>query len=280
MYVLRRENGDVLYFDAVTNIEEMYTSTVTKHPVATGGYISDHTTKDNKKFTLSAVLSDADFNLDRPSLSTDPRLVESQLSYRSYELNPETGLYDILKTPRTQQKQYQNNTPTNTTVTIKTDTTSTWKKFLPETISQFTKDNIPTVEVMEQSKVKTAQAVRDELIMMWENKENFTLMEYDGSTVNRFWDNMVFTRLSFAQDANTGLGLFPEMSMEKVQYTDVTKVPITIRKVNNKGRKSGEVTKKTTEEGDNAQTEETKLAKKSALQRIKDTAEANSEAQQ
>lgn len=280
MYVLRRENGDVLYFDAVTNIEEMYTSTVTKHPVATGGYISDHTTKDNKKFTLSAVLSDADFNLDRPSLSTDPRLVESQLSYRSYELNPETGLYDILKTPRTQQKQYQNNTPTNTTVTIKTDTTSTWKKFLPETISQFTKDNIPTVEVMEQSKVKTAQAVRDELIMMWENKENFTLMEYDGSTVSRFWDNMVFTRLSFAQDATTGLGLFPEMSMEKVQYTDVTKVPITVRKVNNKGRKSGEVTKKTTEEGDNAQTEETQLAKKSALQRIKGTAAENSEAQQ
>jgi len=284
MYVLRRENGDVIYFDAVTSIEESYTSTVTKHPVATGGYISDHTIKDNKKFTLSAVLSDADFNLDRPSLTgNDPRLVESQLSYSNYELNPETGLYDILKPPKTQQKQYQNNTPTNTTVTIKDNTTgSTLKKFLPEVVSQFTKDTIPTVEVTAQNKVKTALAVRDELISMWENKENFTLMEYDGNVVSRYWDNMVFTRLSFAQDADSGLGLFPQMAFEKVHYTDIEKVRVTVRVnkgVNNKGRKSGEVTKKPTEEGDDSQNQPTNLSKKSALKRLQENAQENSEAQ-
>lgn len=282
MYAFRRANGDVLYFDAVTAIEEMYTSTVTKHPIATGAFVSDHTIRDNKKFTLAAVLSDADFNLERPTLSgmimgtPDKRLLEDPYDdvAGSYQINESTGFYEW----RT-NKQYQNNTPTRTTVQIEQTATGTWTQFLPETISQFTKNNIPTVTVTQQSKAKTAQAVRDELVSMWENKEAFTLLEYENNIVKRFWENVLFTKLSFAQDADTGLGLFPNMSLEQVVYTDIEKVPIQIRKVNNKGRKSGTTTKTDTVEGDDAQNEPTAKSKQSALNRLTTNAAANSAAQ-
>ena len=279
MYALRRANGDVLYFDAVTAIEEMYTSTVTKHPIATGAFVSDHTIRDNKKFTLSAVLSDADFNLDRPSLTGNP--TASAIQTVDEDGFPVTGTTAVTSNNYTvnNAKQYQNNTPTTTTVKIDTGTTGSWEQFLPETISQFTKNNIPVVTVTQQSKAKTALAVRDELIFMWENKEAFSLLEYENNIVKRFWDNVLFTKLSFAQDADTGLGLFPNMSLEQVVYTDIEKVPIQIRKVNNKGRKAGTTTKTETKEGDDAQNEPTQKSKKSALDRLTTNADANSAAQ-
>ncbi|WYV99014.1 tail fiber protein [Pseudomonas phage vB_PpuM-NoPa] len=274
MYALRRSNGDVLYFDAVTNIEEMYTSTVTKHPVATGAFISDHTIRDNKKFTLSAVLSDADFNLDRPQIGQNSEAKIEETG--DYVLDPETGYYERRSVNRSQKKQYQNNTPTNTTVKIEQTVTNTWQNYLPETVSQFTKSTIPTVTVEPQSKVKTALAVRDELIAMWEQKEPFVLLEYENNIVSRYWPSVVFTRLSFAQDAETGLGLFPQMSIEQVTYTDVENVPIQIRKINNKGRKSGTVTTSETKAGDDAANEPTQKSKQSALSRAVGNAASNS----
>lgn len=280
MYALRRENGDVLFFDAVTDIQEQYTSSVTKHPIATGSYISDHTMRDNKKFSLSAVLSDADFNLERPNLSggimgtPDPRLANSpydNTGATTYELNKETGYYEWRP-----NKQYQNNTPTKTTVKIEVSKTETWKKFLPETVSQFTKDSIPKVTVTQQTKVKTAIAVRDEMIYMWETSERFTLMEYRDNIVTRHWPDTVFTNLSFAQDADTGTGLFPIMELEQVTYKDIESVPITIRRVPNKGRQNGTVTKTEKKEGDDAQNEPTKASKKTALIRLQNNAATNS----
>lgn len=276
MYALRRANGDVLYFDAVTAIEEMYTSTVTKHPIATGAFVSDHTIRDNKKFTLSAVLSDADFNLDRPSLTGNS--TANAIQTVDEDGFPVTGTTAVTSNNYTvnNAKQYQNNTPTTTTVKIDTGTTGSWEQFLPETISQYTKNNIPTVTVTQQSKAKTALAVRDELIYMWENKEAFSLLEYENNIVKRFWDNVLFTKLSFAQDADTGLGLFPNMSLEQVVYTDIEKVPIQVRKVNNKGRKAGTTTKTETKEGDDAQNEPTKKSEQTALNRLVTNASNNS----
>ncbi|QNO00515.1 hypothetical protein phiPsa347_077 [Pseudomonas phage phiPsa347] len=57
--VIRRNNGDILWFDAITQYDVNYTATVTKHPVASGGFISDHTTTDNVILNISGILSDA-----------------------------------------------------------------------------------------------------------------------------------------------------------------------------------------------------------------------------
>ena len=244
-YAIRRNNGDVLYFDAITNVEEQYSATITKHPLARGAYISDHTITDNKKFKIKAVLSDADFNVNRPS---------------------EEGWRAV------SDKQFVNDTETEIPVKIKNEGAK-WRSFLPEVVSQFTANTIPVVTVTPQSKVKTAQAVRFDLIDMFDRKESFTLVEYNNSLVSRAWDNVSFTSLSFAEDADTGEGLYPDMQMEQAVYTDVENVLIKIRKKKetpNKGRKTGETTKTPEKPGDDAATQPTANAKKSSAARIAD----------
>lgn len=245
-YAIRRNNGDVLYFDAITNVEEQYNATITKHPLSSGSFISDHTVTDNKKFTLKAVLSDADFNLNRPS---------------------EEGLQTVT------DKQFTNDTATQIPVKIVNENAK-WRSFLPEVVSQFTSNTIPTVIVTPQSKVKTAHAVRFDLIDMFERKESFTLVEYTSNLISRTWDNVSFTSLSFAEDADTGYGLFPNMAMEQAVYTDVLNVLIKIKTPPNKGRKTGTTTKKPEKAGDDAATGPTANAKKSSAARLADETSA------
>lgn len=242
-YAIRRDNGDVLYFDAITNVSETYTSSISKHPLASGSYISDHTTRDNKRFSLKAVLSDADFNLNRPD------------DYIASDNPSSTG----------KTKQFVNDTQTNVPVQI-TNTAAKWRSFLPEVVSQFTASTIPTVEVTEQTKVKTAAAVRLDLIAMHEAKENFTLVEFNGNTIARQWSNIVMTSLSFSEDAESGLGLFPSIEMEQATYTSVRNVKV--KATPNKGRKTGETSKIPKKPGDDAQNEPTDNSLKSSLARL------------
>jgi hypothetical protein len=258
-YAIRRENGDVLYFDAIMNVEEQYTATVTKHPIASGAFISDHTIIDNNKFNLKAVLSDADFNLNRPQ--------------RDYYTNLDTiGLAQSSVTfPVGQPKQFVNNTETQIPVKI-VNNGAKWRSFLPEVVSQFTANTIPTVIVTPQSKVKTANAVRFEMLDMFQKKEAFTLVEYNGNLIARSWANVIFTNISFAEDADTGLGLYPIMQMEQVMFTNVENVQIKMKTTPNKGRKTGVTTKKPEQAGDNATTTPTNNAEKTAAAALSDKA--------
>lgn len=249
-YAIRRENGDVLYFDAVTSIEEQYSATVTKHPLASGSFISDHTIVDNNKFTLKAILSDADFNLNRPQ--------------REYNQQADNSF------PTTNTKQFVNDTETQVPVKI-TNNAPKWRSFLPEVVSQFTASTIPTVVVTPQTKVKAAEAVRADLMDMFSKKEPFTLVEYNANIVARSWSNVIFTGISFLEDADTGRGLFPNMQMEQVVYTNVEFANIQLKKTPNKGRKVGETTKTPEKPGDDAATQPTDNAKKTSALKVLNT---------
>lgn len=270
-YAIQRKNGDVLYFDAITSIEENYTATVTKHPLARGALISDHTIVDNIRFTLKAILSDADFNLNRPNIegqsAPDPRLIETQNQEGVTE-------YELAALREHQRKQFQNNTPNRVPVQI-VNNAPKWRSFLPEVISQFTANTIPTVIVTPQTKIKSANSVRFDLLQMLEDKEPFVLVEYDNNLISRSWINVIFTGISFTEDADSGEGLFPIMQMEQVSYTNVENVEIRLRAVPNKGRKTGETTKTESKPGDDAAKEPTANSKKSASARLSDTAGAS-----
>lgn len=261
-YAIRRANGDVLYFDAITNIEETYTAQITKHPLSSGSYISDHTTTDNKKFSLKAILSDADFNYSRPNRDYTTTLDAIGLQQQTVSF------------PSGAQKQFTNDTETTVPVKIVSEGAK-WRSFLPEVVSQFTASTIPTVIVTAQSKVKTAQAVRFDLIDMHEKKESFTLVEYSGNLISRSWANVSITSLSFAEDADSGMGLFPNIQMEQATYTDVENVAIKIKTTPNKGRKTGTTTKTATKPGDDAANQPTANAKKSSAAKIADDAGAS-----
>lgn len=234
MIVLRRANGDIIWFDAVTSYDQTYSATVTKHPIATGGYVSDHTTTDNVVLQINAVLSDADFNLQRSLI----------------EVKSASGI-DVAR-----DKQFTNNTQVVYPVTISEKTTI--NKLLPEVVAQFTKDTIPDAYVTPQNKVKTALAVKLDMINMWKTREEFQILDIIDNTVVEQFSPCIFTNLTFREDESTGDGVFPSMTIEQVVFTDLKEVAVKI-KTANKGRKSGTVTKKATEvPPDNAPTQETK----------------------
>lgn len=237
-----RENGDVLWFDAITKFDEQYSASVTKHPVATGGLISDHTIVDNDKFTFSGILSDADFNLNRPNIGTD-------FSGDVTLIGP--------------QKQFVNSKETKVPVEIVSNGPPLFQRFLPETVSQYTSSKIPTVVVTPQPKVKSQASVRQDLIDMLHNKERFTLLDLNSNIITRNFTNCVMVGLSFSEDPDTGDALFPVISIEKVQYVDIEKIQIKIRTPPNKGRKTGTTESTTTKAGDDAQNGKTDFSKKS-----------------
>lgn len=233
--VIRRGNGDVMWFDAITQYGLNYSSTVTKHPIATGGYVSDHTTNDNLVININGVLTDADFNINRPqNLGSLVNFGTDTTS--SVDLN---GLYKPV------EKQYTTNSGTVTPVTI--ESKKTINSLLPEVIAQWTKDTIPEAIVTPQVRAKTARAVKRELISMRNNREEFQVLELLDNFVIESYGPCIFTNLTFNEDETTGDGIFPNMTIEEVRYTDLKEVAVKI-KTSNKGRKSGNKTiKKETE---------------------------------
>lgn len=234
MIVLRRANGDIIWFDAVTNYDQTYSASVTKHPIATGGYVSDHTTIDNVILQINAVLSDADFNIQR-------QLIEVKA---------------VDGTAVAKDKQFTNNSVVAYPVQIAEK--ASINKILPEVIAQFTKDTIPEAYVTPQDKIKTALAVKLDMIAMWKSREEFQILDIIDNTVVEQFSPCIFTNLSFREDETTGDGVFPNMTIEQVVFTDLQEVAVKI-KTSNKGRKSGTTTKKATEvPPDNAPTNDTK----------------------
>lgn len=246
---IRRENGDILWFDAIESFDEVLSSSVTKHPVATGGFIADHVTKDNPRFTLRGVLSDADFNLNRPQLTTDD---SAYVGWQSVTAN----------------KQYVNNTPVDSPVSINSNV-NTFKSFLPESISQYTSTSIPQVVVKEQPKVKSASAVRLNLVDMRDKKETFTLVDFEDDLIRRSWTSCVLTNLSFSEtpDGGDARALFPVMDIEQVIYTTVENVRIKVKPVN-KGRQQGAASSREQKAGDAASKEKTNLSEKTGSQLV------------
>jgi hypothetical protein len=218
--VLRRANGDIIWFDAITQYDTTYSASVTKHPVSSGGYVSDHTTIDNVILNISGIFSDADFNISR-------QLIEVKgADGKAISKN----------------KQYTNNTQTVYPVSI--NETSSINRILPEVIAQFTKDSIPTAFVTPQEKAKTALAVKFNLIDMWRTREEFQVLDIIDNSVVEEFSPCVFTNITFREDESTGEGVFPQMTIEQVTFTDLQEISVKV-KTSNKGRKTGSITKKT-----------------------------------
>ncbi len=231
-FVIVTKANDVIYFDAITRLTESYSSAISKHPLSNGSLITDHTTRENPRYSISAVLSDADFNTSRPSnLNAMPTFSFDTGDHVSTGAN---GLYK----PR--DKQYKNSTQVVTPVQI--TSVDSVNKLLPEVIAQFTKDTIPTAIVTPQEKSKTSRAVKRQLISMWDNSEEFQVLELLGGLTVGVYGPCVFTNITFEENAQTGEGIFPELTFEEVTYSTTKNIAVTVRI--NKGRQNGKSKKK------------------------------------
>lgn len=243
---IRRSNGDILYFDAIEGFGEQYQGQTSKHPLGSGAFVTDHYVIENPRFSLKAVLSDADFNYNRPQLTSDDSAYEGWQSVTA--------------------KQYVNNTPTNSPVSINSNV-NVFKSFLPESISQFTATSIPEVVVTEQPKVRSAQAIKIQMIAMQEQKEVFALVDFNDNLIRKSYPNCIFTALSFNEDPETGDALFPVMEIEQVTFAQVKNIKVKI-KTTNKGRQQTNASKRAAVASDKPATNPTDYASQSASQRV------------
>lgn len=199
---IKRHNGDLIWFDAILGWGQQYSATVTKHPIEGGGQVTDHTTLDNPKLTIQGVVSDADFNLSRPIISTF-----------------DADAYNIT------QKQFVNNSPVITSPEI-TYASSKYAKYLPEEAQKYLPQTSPTVFVPDSPKPMYSAYIEGLLTTMWEGKEEFELVEFVDDNIRRVFIQCIFTGVSFAEDPDSGAALYADLSIEQVRYATSVNVKI------------------------------------------------------
>lgn len=206
-----RENGDLIWFDAILQFSERYTGTLSAHPLESGNVVNDHTTINNLEITLQGIVSDADFNLDRPTITEDDT--------RDWHIN---------------NKQFVNNSPVTTGVEI--DYKPGLSKFLPESVGQFLTPTVPTVTVPAFDRPKFAARIKDELIAIQTKAENFSLVDFQQGRIWRVLDQCVLTGLDFTETPDSGDAIYPNMTIVQARYA--TTKSTTVPKQAKKGRQT------------------------------------------
>lgn len=231
-----RANGDLIWFDAITQFSERYNGTLTAHPLESGNVVNDHTTIDNIEINLNGIISDADFNLDRPVITDDDG--------RDWKIN---------------NKQFVNNSPVETTVSI--EYKPGLSQFLPESVSQFITPADPVVIVPDYDRPKFAARIKDELTDIQRSAENFSLVDFQNGRIWRVIDNCVLVGLDFTETPDTGDAIFPNMVIKVARYATTKETRIKVKPVN-KGRKTKPAIKRDEREGDDAANQGTTFTEK------------------
>ena len=203
-------DSGLLFFDAVTSFTQSYKGAVTKHPIDKGGNITDHFINENPTFQVSAIFTGVGVGTSLWLITDD----ESNLANNSF-LPPSE-------------------------VSVNSTDASTLTKFLPDSIGQFLPDRTPSV-TMDTSRENILEKIRLDLKNLsngikWNEKTNhfdpeiklITLYEMDkksGRLVRPLID-LVVTSLSFREDANTGYGLYADISFEQVTFVELVKTAI------------------------------------------------------
>lgn len=202
------ETGGFIYMDAVTSYTQNYKGQVTRHPVDSGGSITDHYIRDNPKFTIGAVISGVD-------ISTGTFLIA--------DLDGNFA---------------QNSNLAPNPVSVNSTDQSVLKRFIPDSIGQFLPDSQPDV-VVDDRRADLIEQIRQALIdltagVVFNDKTgNFDpsiqlvrLFEYDNTSLRKVINNLVMTSISFKEDANTGHGLYCDISFEQVTFAFLKKTVI------------------------------------------------------
>lgn len=210
--------GGLLYLDAVLTWNRSYSGTVSEHPIDSGGSVADHFVSSNPTFTLSAVISDSDIS------TTSALLADAD-----------------------------GNEPFNTSlppsaVTVESTDSSLLMKFIPNSISQFLPDTMPSV-VMDDFKGDvfgtTLEGIQDILanlisgeginqitgqweaiirpVELYETDGFLTLVKKLPSSDNKA---LILTNLSFREDSETGQGLYADMTFRLVRFANLKKVTL------------------------------------------------------
>jgi hypothetical protein len=202
------EEQGLIYFDAVTSYTQNYVGQVTKHPIDTGGVITDHFVKDNSKFTIQAVITAADISIS---------------SYIIRDLDDNIP-FNVKTAPNA--------------VSVESTNNSVLSKFIPTSIGQFFPDSAPEI-TMDASRENSLGQVRNLLINLMSgvkfnektqqfdsNVQIVALYEFEQTSLVRILNNLVLTNITFDEKPETGDALYCNMSFEQVSFVTLKKVAI------------------------------------------------------
>lgn len=214
------DGGGFIWFDAVMANVESYRGQVTRHPIASGSSVSDHFIKENPVITLSTVITGFDI---------------SQNSYLIQDLvgnNP----YNVNEAP--------------TAVAVNSTDQSVLSKFIPDSIGQFLSSSTPEV-VVDGQRTNTLDNVQQYLtelmsgVVYSEKKQKFVpniqtvrLFEYNKTLLKKIINNLVITNMVFKEDANSGEGLYCDLTLEQVTFVSLKKATVPKDIVNSLKKKS------------------------------------------
>lgn len=191
--VLKTDDNVLVWFDAVTSFSEDRGGSVTAHPVQSGMLVSDHFVKTNPRYSLSAIISNYDFNFGRGVASEA------------------VGLEPF------------NNQEVTTPVKISADKPNPLLRLIPESIGAFINTaNLPSPELDATSRKNVAEEVRQLLTLLFNEGRFISLLEVNGSTViNRTAQTLLITSLSFPESPDTGDALEVNMTFEEVRVVSL-----------------------------------------------------------
>lgn len=202
------QDGGFIYCDAVQAYTQNYSGQVTKHPIDAGGNVTDHFIKNNPVFTIGAVITGVD-------ISTGTYLIQDLDGNSPYNSN---------EAP--------------TPVSVNSTDQSVLKKFLPDSIGQFLSDDQPEVTV-DSRRTDLIEQIRQALIdltagVIFNEKTGqfdpsiqlVRLFEYDNISLRKVINNLVMTKITFKEDANTGYALYCDITFEQVTFAFLKKTTI------------------------------------------------------
>lgn len=197
MIAIQSESGDLVWLDAVLSYRRQYSSSISSHPIEDGSNVTDHVTQENPRFSISGIITNADFNTTRPVIDS------TSASQRGLSTK---GVVN------------SSNAVINSSGPIIGGGQSLFEKYLPSTITQFIEGEEPSVEVPDNSRRDWVQEVETYLIAIERGHELVTILEFDGNVVKNSMPDCYINSVIFSENAETGAAIEVDMELERVKF--------------------------------------------------------------
>lgn len=191
--VIKTKDNTLIWIDATLSISEDYSGTVTSHPIQDGSVISDHVILNNTKLSISGVVSDYDFQLDRGILSNE------------FNGTPVT-LAEV-----------------DVPVTVTYNEPGQLSNIVPEAISNLIRPPSPKVVVKEFERPMSGLSSKEALIKIRDSRDFVTVATFGlDNILHEIFYDFIITSLSFQEDPDTGEAINTSISFEKVKRVFVS----------------------------------------------------------
>ena len=221
---IKRKNGDLIWLDAVVTYSRQYSSSITKHPIESGSSITDNVSKENPRFSINGIITNADFNTTRPLITPDEAKENKLSDRRIYNSQPiPDGASPIIGKGA-----------------------SSLLKYLPTSVTQFTGISAPSVTTSDSQRPDWVYDVEEILRETERTHELVSILDFSiKGVIRKVYDDCYISNITFAETVDTGGSFDLNMELEQVTFVTLEDEVLSEDVVNNeiKGKVSSEKNK-------------------------------------